>query len=283
MKILITGAAGFIGSHIVDKYVEEGHEVYCLDKSDFPDDWDHVQRPGLSKDLKDWSREELISRLSSFDVVNHHAAAIDLRQSLEDPCNDAWINIGMTIKLLDCCVKAGVKRFIYASSGGAIDNSEFPESPYGIAKLSSEKYLNFFNKHHGLETVSLRYSNVYGPRQKGGVVSIFIPKLLKNEQITINGGGQLRDFIHVSDVAEVNNLALTCDSGIYTISSGTSVSIDLLATDLKALCNSNSAIIRNPTIEGEVMVSRLTPSYPAGFTPKFNLLEGLRNTISSFQ
>ncbi len=283
MKIFLTGSNGFIGSTIFDHYYDQGHDIIGFDKVKTPaKDFLTAQRTHHA-DLRDITRENLIKLLDGVDVVNHHAAQIDVRKSIESPCDDAWMNIGMTIKLLECCVEAGVKRFIYASSGGAIDGSEFPTSPYGIAKLSSEKYIHFFNNYHKLETVVLRYSNAYGPRQKAGVVPIFVRKMLKNEPITINGGNQTRDFVFVGDMADANEIALTCKSGTYNISSGQSYDVNTLASLLKALTNSNSETIYNENIKGEIMESKLSPDSPDGWNASTILGEGLKQTIEYFK
>lgn len=290
MRVLITGAAGFIGSHTCNKYVEEGHEVIALDKKLHPDPayfgnqpLNYGRREYIGGDLKDIDRSFLINLMKDVDVCVHMAAQIDVRRSIEDPCEDAQINIGMTLKLLQCCVEADVKRFIFASSGGAIDGKETPDSPYGIAKLSAEKYLHFFQKHHGLEVVSLRYSNVYGPRQKGGVVSIFTEKMLKNEQVNIYDGRQTRDFVFVKDVAEVNNIALTCEPGTYNISSGTSFSVNEIAMLLKAITGSESELTYHANIKGEVMDSKLAPDSPEGWQATTLLGDGLKQTIEYFK
>ncbi len=266
MKILLTGASGFIGSHIRERYESLGHEVIGIDK---------VGEGSLKIDLVSWSSEMLSYLVQGVDVVNHHAAQVDVRKSLVDPSNDAENNVLVTIKLLEACAKAGVKRFIFASSGGAIADGN-PISPYGIAKLSSEHYIRFFAQQYGLETPILRYSNVYGPRQRSGVIPAIIKSIQSGNPFTINGDGQqTRDYVYVSDVAEANVLALDCPSGIYNISTGTTTSLIDLSKKVPIPFQS----IHVPAIPGEIRDSILTPSGPLNWNPSISLEEGLRLTF----
>lgn len=281
MKILVTGAGGFIGSHIVDKYLQQGHQVIGLDKNlSFQSVRSNYTQ--IQADLKSIDRDTLVKLLKDVDVINHHAAQVDVRVSIDNPCEDAWVNIGMTIKLLECAVKANVRRFIFASSAGAIDQGN-PSSPYGIAKMSAEHYLRFFRNHHGLQVVTLRYSNVYGPRQSGGVISIFAKNMLKDQLVKINGGKQTRDFVFVKDVAEANQIALKCNPGQYNISTGTSFSIEEVANLISALSDSNSKIQYLPEIKGEVVNSFVYPDHPEGWKAQTLLGEGLKQTIEYFK
>jgi len=281
VKTLIVGSAGFIGSHIYEKYKAAGHEVIRIDRKHEH----HSPKDGLySLDLGLVTYSNLLQILKGVEVVNHLAAQIDVRESIRSPSQDAHQNIMLSLKLLEASIEAGVKRFIFSSSGGAIDNSEFPTSPYGIAKLTIEKYLNFYQKQHNLETVVLRYSNVYGPRQRDGVISLFIPKLLKNQPITINGdGSQTRDFVFVKDVAEANNIALTCQSGIYTISSGSSISIKETTEQLIKLCSSTSEVTYGISQKGEILESNLQSSGPKGWEATTSLEDGLKQTIEYYK
>jgi UDP-glucose 4-epimerase len=276
-KILVTGGAGFVGSHVVDFYVKEGHEVIILDKQ-LPRH-KNLKATYYLKDLSTIETGDLLSILDGVEVVNHHAAQVDVRKSISNPFYDANENISNTLKLLQCCVaSSNVKRFIFASSGGAIAGSEFPSSPYGISKLTIEKYLHFFKEHYKLDNVILRYSNLYGPRQQGGVIPIFARKLLNNEAITINGGDQLRDFAFIEDVAKLNNIALVVDPGLYNVCSNKSYSIKEVAQIMKDICpNSTSIIQYNPYISGEVMHSNLQSD--VGWDSKTPLQEGLEKTI----
>lgn len=276
MKILVTGGSGFVGSHIVDSYVDEGHEVIVLDKQ--APRHKNLKATYFLKDLSDIETGDLLSILDGVEVVNHHAAQVDVRKSISNPFYDANENIANTLKLLQCCVASGAKRFIFASSGGAIANSELPSSPYGIAKLTIEKYLHFFKEHYKLPSVILRYSNIYGPRQQGGVVSIFARKLADNETIVVNGGNQFRDFIYVDDVSKLNIKALTADPGLYSVSADISYSIKEVLDKMQQLCPSSTSQIQyNPYVTGEVMNSQFKPS--DGWWAKTPLHMGLEKTI----
>ena len=224
MKILVTGGAGFIGSHVVDGYVQAGHEVWVLD------DLSRGKRENVnpqarficmdvgSPDLKDLLAE------GRFGTINHHAAQIDVRVSVADPIRDATVNILGTLRLLEVARAAGVARLIFSSTGGAIygEQRHFPAteqhptvplSPYGVAKLSVEHYLEYYRQVHGLRYVVLRYANVYGSRQdpegEAGVVAIFCGKIHRSQRLMIYGdGNQTRDYVHVQDVARANLCAL---------------------------------------------------------------------------
>lgn len=278
MKILISGIAGFIGNHVANHYVSLGHEVHGVDL---------VRAPNLNPLTHCYTlnvaNETIPDQIiQDLDIIVHCAAQIDVRKSILDPRADLSMNVGATLKLLEQAKSANVKKFIFASSGGAIADSEQPSSPYGISKLTAEKYIRFYHQHHGLDYSILRYSNVYGQNQKGGVIPIFISKLLKNLPIEINGGSQKRDFIFVEDVAKVNELALTLPSDTYTVCSEYSVTISHLADLLKVLTNSSSKIIHKDQIKGEVMESTLKRSDILRDLPITSLEQGLVKTIKSF-
>lgn len=244
MNILITGGAGFIGSHIADKYIEAGHNVIVVDNLS------HGDTKNLNKNCR-FYRDDISAYLDNIfeenkiDVINHHAAQIDLRKSQADPISDVKINIEAGISLMNTAVKYKVKKIIFASSGGAVygeqkvfpaDESHVTEplSPYGIDKLAFEKYLKFYKEYYGIEYVILRYANVYGPRQslkgEGGVVSVFTKKIIRNETPVINGrGDQTRDYVFVDDVASANLSALEYNqSGIFNIATGKETSVNEL-------------------------------------------------------
>lgn len=246
MKILVTGGCGFIGSHIVDAYVAEGHEVVVIDNLSTG------VIENLNPHVKFYEQDitgniESIFEKEKFELVNHHAAQINVRTSVDDPVYDARVNIIGTLNLLSLVSRYGVKKFIYASSGGAVYgepqkcpiNEEVPFgplSPYGVSKVAAEKYILTFAYLYGLDYVILRYSNVYGPRQiiksEAGVISIFIHCILKNEPCTVFGDGdQVRDYVYVGDVVAANMLALTCDSNVFNIGTNVETSVnDLVAT-----------------------------------------------------
>ncbi len=224
MKLLVTGGAGFIGSHVVDAYIQAGHEVWVLD------DLSRGKREQVNPharftrmDLRSPDLGDLLAD-GGFDCISHHAAQIDVRASVVDPGRDATINIVGTLNLLEAARAHGVPRIIFASTGGAIYGTQrhfpateqhptAPVSPYGVSKLSVEHYLEYYRQVHGLRYAVLRYANVYGPRQdpegEAGVVAIFCGKILRGQRLIIYGDGeQTRDYVYVGDVARANLLAL---------------------------------------------------------------------------
>jgi UDP-glucose 4-epimerase len=219
LKILVTGGAGFIGSNVVDAYIEEGHKVVILDNL-VTGSLDNVNPKAtfIKMDIKDKQVEDVFKKYN-FDVVNHHAAQIDVRTSIEDPVFDASVNILGALNIYENCRKYGVKKIIFISSGGAIygecdepkdENADKdPISPYGITKYTNEFYIKFYANIYGLKYTILRYANVYGPRQnpkgEAGVVSIFSTRMLQNDDVCIYGDGeQKRDYVFVGDVVKAN-------------------------------------------------------------------------------
>jgi UDP-glucose 4-epimerase len=254
MKILITGGAGFIGSNVADMLIAKKHGVVIIDNLSSGFEYNVNKEAKLIKaDITDFDKIEKIFNEEKPEIIYHFAAQIDVRKSVSDPIFDAKTNIMATLNLIKLSNDFKIKKFIFSSTGGAIygdtddrptkeDHSEWPLSPYGIAKLATDKFLNFYYEIFGLKYVSLRYGNVYGPRQnpygEAGVVAIFLNKMLKNEQPIINGDGkQTRDYTYIDDVAKANILALeNIDKiGIYNV--GTSVEISV--NDLFAEINKN--------------------------------------------
>jgi UDP-glucose 4-epimerase len=304
MHVLVTGGAGFIGSHLVDAYLERGWRVSVID------DFSAGRRRNINEeadyfeaDLRDPSTCELLQQLRP-DVINHHAAQIDVRNSVTDPARDAEINVVASIRLLQKCVDSGVKRFIFASSGGAIygepvsapqaeDHPARPMSPYGCAKLSVEHYLNCAKAIYGLATVALRYANVYGPRQnssgEAGVVAIFIDRLLRHDVPIINGTGeQTRDFTYVGDVVAAN-IAVSDDwsiTGALNVGTGSETSINELYAALAQITGTTEAARRGPAKPGEQMRSVLDGMKLRGAmklpTP-VSLQTGLARTVEWFR
>jgi UDP-glucose 4-epimerase len=241
MKILVTGGAGFIGSNVVDGYIEEGHEVSVIDNL-FTGKKENVNPSAKFYDADIRSDDiELIFDAERPDVLNHHAAQMSVPASVEDPRFDADVNVLGLLNLLECARKYGTKKVIFISSGGAIygeatsiptpeDYPITPQSPYAITKYVSEMYLYFYNKHYGLDYTVLRYANIYGPRQiphgEAGVVAIFMEKLKSGELPTIyqfedEPEGMMRDYCFVEDVVRANLLALERGScGIFNIGVG---------------------------------------------------------------
>jgi len=303
MKILVTGGAGFIASQIADAFIKEGHEVCILDN--LSTGFEHNINPKakfIHADISSPSISEIFAK-EKFDVVNHHAAQIDVRKSVADPVFDANTNILGTINLLQACIKSGVKRFMFASTGGAVygEQEYFPAdeshptnpvSPYGITKLSIEKYLYFYKNEYGLNYTILRYANVYGPRQnpfgEAGVVAIFATKLLKKENPVINGEGkQTRDYVFVEDVVKANVLALRLDgSDIFNVGTGIETSVNELFTKLNSVAGNRAKEKHGPAPKGEQMRSVITSEKlfkKFNWRPSIKIDEGLEKTFHSFK
>ena len=255
MKILVTGGAGFIGSHIVDAYLEAGHKVAVLDNLSTGDKrFVHPEAELYAMDILDPGVGPILLK-EKFDAINHHAAQISVSDSVADPVFDAKSNIIGTLQLLTNAVSSKVGKFIFASTGGAIyggqeyfpageDHVCKPTHPYGISKLSVENYLRFYQETCGLKSVVFRYSNVFGPRQnphgEAGVVAIFCSRLLENITPTIYGDGeQTRNYILVKDVVRANMLALDPEcSGIFNVSTEKETSVNTLYETLLQISGS---------------------------------------------
>ncbi|MBU4086221.1 MAG: NAD-dependent epimerase/dehydratase family protein [Nanoarchaeota archaeon] len=298
MKILITGGAGFIGSHIADLLVSENNEVIIIDNlSSGTRENLNLKAKLYHENLLDFDKIKEIFEKEKPEIVYHLAAQIDIRKSVENPVEDAETNILAAINLLECCVKHKIKHFIFSSTGGAIygetkeipttENTEaMPVSPYGCAKLAIEKYLNYYNKVHNLKYTILRYSNVYGPRQnsegEAGVISIFLKKMLKNENPIIFGGVQTRDFVYADDVAYANFLALKDNkSDIYNIATGKEIDILEIFTRLNHFFQNKFKPEFQEMKKGEQKRSCLNCEKikkELGWIPRTNLDEGLRKT-----
>ena len=303
MRILVTGGAGFIGSNVVDALVKDGHEVTVLDNlSTGKEENINPEVKFYNIDLLDIESLEFVFREFKPDVVNHHAAQIDVRKSVEDPAFDAETNIIGSINLFELSINFEVKRIIFSSTGGALygepealpaseDTPIEPLSAYGVAKYCVENYLNYFKRLYGIERVILRYANVYGPRQdplgEAGVVAIFTGKILKGEKPVIYGdGAQTRDYIYVEDVVEANVLALNGKEGVYNIGTGKETSInELLEIFSKVLGREikpeyappRKGEIRRISLDGEKAKKELS------FVPKYSLEEGLKKTIEWYR
>ncbi len=304
MKILVTGGAGFIASHIVDRYISEGHDVAVVDNLITGKMKNVNPRAVFYKlDIRDREIEKVFARERP-EVVNHHAAQIDVRKSVQDPVFDAETNILGMVYLLQEAVRCGARRFIFASSGGAMygeqppgtrpageETPQHPMSPYGVAKAAGELYLYYYHVVHGLDYVALRYGNVYGPRQdpfgEAGVVAIFAQKLLAREQPLINGDGlQTRDYVFVEDVAEANALALKASSGSYNIGTAVETDVVRLFRMLAKLTGRSVQEVHGPPKPGEQRRSVLSPEKAReylGWKAKTTLEEGLRQTVAYFQ
>ncbi|MFH1623640.1 MAG: SDR family oxidoreductase [Pseudomonadota bacterium] len=303
MKVLLTGGAGFIGSHVSDMLVDRGYEVIVIDNLISGKKRNVTPNTIFYEcDIRDPTVKQIMKREKP-EVVIHHAAQVSVRASVEDPICDMEVNIGGTLNLLKNSITSGVRKFIFASTGGAIygEQSYFPAdenhprrplSPYGITKLSCEKYLYFYERTYGLEYVCLRYSNVYGPRQdpygEAGVVAIFFQRMIAGEQPIINGSGeQTRDFVFVEDVARANILALEKDApGEFNIGSGIETTVNDLFRETKRLSKSSAKEVHGEAKKGEQLRSVLDWSKAQralGWSPQVSLVDGLKRTLKFFK
>ena len=307
MKILVTGGAGFIGSHLVDRLLEIGHEVVVVDNlaTGYRQNLNPCAK-FYEASLLDSSLDEIFQREKP-DIVNHHAAQNDVRKSNADPVFDAQHNIIGSIRLIQHCIKYGVKKVIYASSGGTVYGEPIylpvdeghpiaPISPYGISKHTVEHYLFLASANADLNYTVLRYANIYGPRQHprggAGVVAIFAKSMLKGSPPTIFGdGSSTRDYLFISDAVEANLLALSGrDREIYHVSSGIEISLDELFCRLKGIIGSitgrkgifdMSPVYAKPRL-GEIHRIALSPEKiqrDLGWLPQISLQAGLAQTV----
>lgn len=303
-KVLVTGGAGFIGSHIVDRLIDEGYEVVIVDNLSSGKENNINKKAKFYKADIQGSKLESIFQKEKPDYVNHHAAQIDVRRSVSAPLFDAKVNVLGTINLLQNCVKYKVKKVIYASSGGAVygEQEVFPApeahplrplSPYGITKLAGEYYLYYYKTLYGLDYTALRYANVYGPRQdphgEAGVVAIFIQKMLNKEQPIINGDGeQTRDFVYVGDVVEANILAMgnNASDNIFNIGTGIETSVKLIFNLLREIINPAINAKYGPPKPGEQqrsIIENTKAKKTLHWEPKISLRSGLERTYKYFE
>jgi len=301
MRILVTGGCGFIGSHIVDAYIARGHEVVVVDNLS-TGNIDNLNAKARFYE-KDINRDiEGIFRKWKFDLVNHHAAQINVRTSVDDPIYDARVNVLGTLNLLHFASKYDVKRFIFASSGGAVygepekypikeDEKLNPLSPYGASKIAAEKYIITFANLYRIDHIILRYSNVYGPRQiiksEAGVISIFIDRILRNDPCLVYGDGrQVRDYVYVGDVVEANILALSCDSNIFNIGTGVETSVNDLVKIFSSILEKDVAHEHVEPRPGEVLRNVVDCSRAhaeINWQPKVELRDGILKTFEYFK
>lgn len=304
MRILVTGGAGFIGSHLVDSLVGGGHEVGVID------DLSTGVKDNINPKSKFWQGSvtdvDFVGRvINEFrpEVLNHHAAHIHVGRSVADPLFDATVNIDGTINLMQHLVKQGsCKKVIFASTGGAMygnkktpfteDMAEAPLSPYGVSKRASELYLGFYQEQYGIKFTALRYANVYGPRQnphgEAGVVSIFAKNILGNKQPVINGDGrQTRDYVYVSDVAAANESALKNEkTGIFNIGIGIETDVNEIFRLVNQEFGADWQEVHGRPRSGEQQTSSLSfdkAREELGWEPRVKLAEGIKMTVEWFR
>lgn len=301
--ILVTGGAGFIGSHVCDALLAQGHEVHVID--DLSGGYEHQVPEGATLHRMDIRAAgvKVLWKEHQFTTMFHLAAQMDVRRSVADPRFDADINIGGLLNLMEAGREHGLKKVIFSSTGGAIygepvvapqpeDHPLQPLSPYGITKLSSEKYLFFYEDTHGIEFVALRYGNVYGPRQnphgEAGVVAIFCERMLAGQQPVVNGDGlQTRDYVHVMDVVAANMCALSYKgSGIFNVGTSVETNVVQLFEILRDELAPEMKVVYGPGKAGEQKRSVLSYAHTnatLGWTPSAGVVEGLTETARWFR
>ncbi len=307
--MLVTGGAGFIGSHIADRLLSQGFEVTVIDNlangclENIARNQGRAAFHFVKGDIRDW---DLVKKtMKGIDAVFHEAALVSVALSIQDPILTNEINVSGTLNLLKVSADLGVKRFIFASSAAVYGKAQKPRekedmipnstSPYGVSKLAAEKYVRLFYDVYGLETVSLRYFNVYGPRQSfnvegqyGGVITIFLNRLLNNTSPIIHGDGkQTRDFVYVQDIVEANMLALDNKNSageLFNIGTGSRVSVNQMVKILKTLTNRKNLknIYTNPR-PGDIRHSCADickAQKILGYNPKFSFEKGITELVN---
>ncbi len=314
-RALITGGAGFIGSHVADRFLDEGYAVWIID--DLSSGKAENVPPAatlVQADIRSDAVADVFRDAGGFDVVSHHAAQIDVRVSVSDPRRDASINVDGFLNVIECARAFGCGRFVFVSSGGVVYGEpqerptpetapKLPLSPYGVTKLIAEQYLYYYRQTHGMESVALRYSNVYGPRQdphgEAGVVAIFSNRLRDGEPVTIFGDGeQTRDYVYVGDVAAANLLVATApidaiartlpsangtsslDTYAFNVGTSTETSVNELAQLLMKVSDRRVEVRHAPARAGEVQHSCIgtTKLQSLGWRCGVTIEQGLERT-----
>lgn len=303
MKIMVSGGAGFIGGHVATACVQAGHEVVVVD------DLSSGKRENVPAaaqfyrmDVRDPAMREIFERERP-EVLNHHAAQMDVRRSVADPVFDARVNLIGLLNLMESGRDSGLRRVVFASSGGTVygEQEVFPATeehptrplcPYGVAKLASEQYLFFYRTTYGIPYVALRYANVYGPRQnphgEAGVVAIFSERLLRAQDAVVNGDGlQTRDYVFVGDIVKANLLALEADyCGALNIGTGIETDVVTLFHAIREQAGSGAPEKHGPAKSGEQRRSVLDPGRARevlGWQPTVPLERGLAETVEFFR
>jgi UDP-glucose 4-epimerase len=305
MRILVTGGAGFIGSNVVDRYLAAGHDVTVVDDLSAGAPANVSRRARFHRADVRGGELDAIFAAERPESVSHHAAQVSVRRSVEEPNHDAEINVLGSLNLLETARRHGVRRVIFASTGGAIYGEMAagatadetapcrPQSPYAVAKLAVEHYLDGYRTSGGLETVVLRYANVYGPRQdphgEAGVIAIFIQRVLAGLTPVIFGDGeQVRDFVYVGDVVRANVAALTVPAAqpvVVNIGTGRGTSVNALWRTLAAVAQPGMGPYHEPARAGDILRSVLDPTRARtvlGWQPEMELEDGLRRTWEWF-
>ena len=303
MNILVTGGAGFIGSHVADAFLEAGHRVHIIDSFETGREENVPEEAVLHRiDIRDEEVEALFEE-EGVDVLVHHAAQMDVRRSVADPAFDADVNVKGLLNLMEAGRDRGLQKVILASTGGAIygepdyvpqdeTHPTRPVSPYGITKLTSEKYLYYYQKQYGIDYVALRYANVYGPRQnphgEAGVVAIFAQALLEGEHPVIYGDGkQTRDYVYVKDVVRANQAALSYQgSGIFNVGTAIETSVNDLFHHLRTLVRPDvpeEHAEGRPGEQRRSVIGYEQAQEVLGWEPAVRLEEGLRRTVDWFK
>ncbi len=305
MRIMVTGGAGFIGSHVTDAYLAAGHEVLVLDAL-----WEHgggrrqnvpPRALFMHMDIRDESITRIFQEFKP-EIVSHHAAQASVAIGSRDPIYDAQVNVVGLLNVLENSVRHGVQKIIYASSGAIFGTPDRlpmnettprrPESPYGITKMVGEHYLRFFQHERGLDFTSLRYGNVYGPRQdpngEAGVIAIFIGKFLAKEGVRIDSDGeQTRDYVYVRDVAAANLAALERGGGgMYCIGTNKRTSVNQIYTELCRVSGFEAPIEHAPKRPGDARDAQFDCALAKkelGWSPETDLHEGVGETYGFFK
>lgn len=302
MKVVVTGGAGFIGSHIVDMLVQNGHKVSVIDSLI------HGKTEYINPDVKFYKidiRDEKVLEVfmeEKPDVLIHEAAQISVPNSIEDPSYDASVNIIGTLNLLEACRKTGVGKIVYPASAAIFGEPEYLPidekhplnmmSGYGVTKHTVEHYLGVYNKLYDIKYTVLRYANVYGPRQdstgEGGVVAIFCERLLEDKQINIFGDGdQTRDFVYVKDVARANLMAVDeGDNNIFNVCTNTALSVNRLLSIMNGIRGTSENAVYAPEREGDIRHSYMTfekIKSLMGWQPLYTLEKGLQETFKYYK